>query len=203
METNFWFYTLSAIPQTLGALIALTATFIIFKLNHVEERTKTEYEEIKDWILTLLPNFKIHEITKFDDNAMLAKLDEAIKILNLEKDRFGLETPAFNQLYEMYEHILLANKRKVGRYNDIYDYLLEKRRILGSLIDVRKSALLRLRNSLMLSALPIALSLILLPLYNWFSSGGYAIVIGLVILSIIAVSYTAISVWEIARRNLR
>ena len=36
MECNFWFYTLSAIPQTLGAIIALTATLSTLIFNYDE-----------------------------------------------------------------------------------------------------------------------------------------------------------------------
>ena len=203
MDSNFWFYTLSAIPQTLGAIIALTATFIIFKLNHVEERTKREYGEIKDWVLTLLPELKVHQITEFDDNAMLSKLKEAIGMLNPEKQRFGLEDVRFNQLYSMYEHVLLTNKRKIDSYKNIYNYLLEKQRILTSLIGVRKSALRHLKISLALTVLPISSSIIFLPFYKWFTNSGHIIVGTLVIFSVVAVSYTATSVWDIARRNLR
>ncbi|HRH55837.1 MAG TPA: hypothetical protein PK609_03170 [Candidatus Paceibacterota bacterium] len=203
MDSNFWFYTLSAIPQTLGAIIALTATFVIFKLNHIEERTKREYDEVKDWVSTILWELKIHDLTKFDDNAMLDKLNEAIARLDPEKEKFGLEDARFRQLNAVYEHVLISLQRKIDSYKNIYDYLLEKRRILSSLIEVRRSALFRLKISLGLTALLIAISIVLLPFYNLLSSCGYFIVGTLAIFSSVAVLYTAVSVWDIAKRNLR
>jgi hypothetical protein len=203
MNSDFWLYTLSAIPQTLGALVALTATFVIFKLDHVEERTKREYEEIKDWVLTILFELKVHDITKFDDYALLEKLNESIEKLDPDKDRFGLEDTRFNQLYSMYEHVLISHKRKIDNYKNIYEYLLEKKRVLSSLIDVRRNALTRLRISLLLTSAPIVLSLIALPAFPLLAECGPMIVSALALFSIVAVVYTVLSVWDIARRNLR
>ena len=47
MDYSFWFYTLSAIPQTLGAIIALTATFIVFKLNRINDSISSHYYHLK------------------------------------------------------------------------------------------------------------------------------------------------------------
>lgn len=203
MGSDFWLYTLSAIPQTLGAIVALTATFVIFKLDHVEERTKREYDETKDWVLTILFELKVHDITKLDDNAMLEKLNESIEKLDPDKDRFGLEDSRFNQLYSMYEHVLILHKRKIDNYKNIYEYLLEKKRVLSSLIDVRRNALTRLRISLLFTSAPIVLSLIALSTFPLLAGCGPIIVSALALFSIVAVVYTVFSVWDIARRNLR
>lgn len=47
MDNNFWFYTLSAIPQTLGAIIALSATFVVFKWSKIEESISSHIYHIK------------------------------------------------------------------------------------------------------------------------------------------------------------
>lgn len=203
MDSNFWFYTLSAIPQTLGAIIALTATFIIFKLNHVEERTKKEYDEIKDWVLTLMPEINLHEISKFDDYTMLNKLKDGIKRLDPARNRFGLEDARFNQLFTLYEHVMASHKKKAFNHEPIYPYLEEKTRILTSLLEVRKNALNYLWISLGLSVATIVSSIIFLPLYQYFISCAYVIVGSIVLLAAAAIGFTAYSVWDIAQRNLR
>ena len=203
MTGDFWLYTLSAIPQTLGAIVALTATFVIFKLDHIEERTKLEYDEIKDWVLTILFELGIHEISRLDDYALLEKLRKSIEKLDPNSDRFGLEDARFNQLYAMYEHVLISHKRKMDNYKNIYLYLQEKERVLSSLINVRRNALIRLRTSLFLTSAPIVLSLITLLVFPLLASCGPVIIAALVILSISAVAYTVLSVWDIAHRSLR
>lgn len=203
MDSNLWFYVLSVVPQTLGAMIALSATFIIFKLNHVEERTKIEYDEIKDWILPLLPELKIFEITKLDDRAMLSKLIDAINKLDPQKSRFGLDEVRFHQLYEIYEYVLRSHKRKIDSYENIYPYLEEKRRVLTSLIEVRRNALTYLWISLALSVVTIASSIILLPLYGVFGTYASEIIGAVMILAVFSVLFTAYSIWDIARRDLR
>lgn len=47
MESNFWFYTLSAMPQTLGAIIALTATFIVITLDKINDKIDSHCYHIK------------------------------------------------------------------------------------------------------------------------------------------------------------
>jgi len=203
MDSNFWFYTLSTIPQTLGAVIALSATFVIFKLNHIESRTKREYDEIKEWIMPLLPEIEIHEITKLDDSGMLQKLKEGIKTLNLKDSKLGIGDDRYNKLCDLYKDVILSYKRKFEPTGErIYEYLREKDRILTSLLEVRKNALHRLKISLSLTVLPIVGSIVFLPLYNQITYRTL-IVLGLIALAIIGICYTAYSVWRIAHPQLR
>ena len=202
METNFWFYTLSAIPQTLAAVIALSATFVIFKLNHIESRTQKEYDEIREWIMPLLPDLEIHDITKLNDSGMLARLSEGIK--KLKRDEANLGFDGYDKLRDLYKEVIVAHKRHFdATEHRVYDYLVEKERLLTSLLEVRKTALQRLKNSLILTVLPIACSIILLPLCDKLSCYGFGLVLAMVVLAVIAVSYTAYSVWKIAGPQLR
>tara|TARA_Y100000310_G_C20665845_1_gene807427 strand:- start:1901 stop:2518 length:618 start_codon:yes stop_codon:yes gene_type:complete len=47
MDSSYWFYTLSAIPQTLGAIIALTAAFVVFKLDRINDSLSSHYHHFK------------------------------------------------------------------------------------------------------------------------------------------------------------
>lgn len=202
MDSNFWFYTLSAIPQTLGAVIALSATFVIFKLNHIESRTKKEYDELKEWIMPLHPEIEIPDITKLDDSAMLQKLREGMG--KLKKDESNLGFDGYDKLRDLYGEVINSYKRHFSATEArIYDYLQEKDRILSSLLEVRRSALRRLKAALVLTVLPIVGSIIFLPLYQQVSYCRAVIVATLVIFAIIGICYTAYSVWKIARPQLR
>lgn len=203
MDSNFWFYTLSTIPQTLGAVIALSATFVIFKLNHIESRIKKECDEIKEWIMPLLPEIEIHEITKLDDSGISQKLKEGVKILNLKDSRLGIGDGRYNKLYDLYKGVILSYKRKFEPTRErIYEYLREKDHILTSLLEVRKNALYHLEISLSLTVLPIVGSIVFLPLYNQITYRTL-IVLVLIVLAIIGICYTAYSVWRIAHLQLR
>lgn len=202
MDNNFWFYTLSTIPQTLGAVIALSATFVIFKLNHIESRTQKEYEEIKEWIMPLHPDIEIPDITKLDDSAMLQKLKEGIE--KLKKDKPNLDFNGYDKLRDLYNEVINSYKRHFEATEiRIYNYLLEKERILSSLLGVRRNALHRLKISLALTVLPIVGSIIFLPLYQQITYCPWIIVLILVVLAIIGICYTAYSVWKIAHPQLR
>jgi hypothetical protein len=202
MDSNFWFYTLSAIPQTLGAVIALSATFVIFKLNHIESRTKKEYDEITEWIMPLHPEIEIPDITKLDDSSILQKLREGMGKLNREESNLGFD--GYDKLRDLYGEVINSYKRHFSPTEArIYDYLQEKNRILSSLLEVRRDALRRLKASLVLTVLPIVGSIIFLPLYQQVSYCRVVIVSALVIFAVIGICYTAYSVWKIARPQLR
>jgi len=206
MDSNFWFYTLSTIPQTLAAIIALTATFVIFKLNHIESRTQKEYDEIKEWIMPLLPDIEIHEITRLNDSAMLQKLKEGINKLNPEESNLGFD--GYDKLRDLYKNVIASHKRQFDPTEQrIHEYLLEKERILTSLLEVRNNALYRLKKSLFFTVPSIVGSIIFLPLYESLYgrvvSCSIVILLLLIVLTIVAVVYTSYSVWKIARPQLR
>ncbi len=197
MDNNFWFYTLSAIPQTLGAVIALTATFVIFKLNQIESKTQIEYNEIKEWVMPLLPDIRIHDLTKLDDGEMLEKLEEGIGKLDPRQSDLGFT--GYAKLCELYKDVIKSHKRHFEPTGDrIYQYLLERKRMFTHLLDIRKKALRLLKKSLLLTVVPLAGSIVFLPLYQQVIRFGFVIVILFVILAVFAVVYTARSVWWLA-----
>lgn len=216
MDPNSWFYTLSAIPQTLGAIIGLTATFIIFKLNHIESRLQKEYGEIKEWIAALFSRLEIYEITKLDDNEILLKLREGIGLLNRDEQELGFG--GYERLSNLHGNIMVSHIGMGGYCSTekaLYGYLLEKERIFNSLLEGKKIALNRLKKSLILTSVPTVCSIFFLPFYGEVScisifslplgavSCSLAIVAIMILLAIAAVLYTAYSVWKIAIPSLR
>lgn len=206
MDNNFWFYTLSAIPQTLGALIALAATFIIFKLNHIETRTKEEHSEITTWLMPLFPEIEPDQLTKFDDSEILVKLREGINKLDRGKETLGVDGNTYNNLYDLYKELVIyfRKRRFEPTPQRIYDYLVEKERILSSLLTVRKNALKYLSRCLALTVIPIVGSILILPFRGQFSIFcAYVLVVIMVLFAVAAVSYTAYCVKRIATPQLR
>lgn len=203
MCDNCWFYTLSAIPQTLGAIIALVAIFVIFKLDHTEDRTKKEHGEITRWLPHLFPELEISEITKMNDSAVLQRLQDGLRKLNRTEPLLGLKND--RDLEHLYEEVFRSyTARPTPMGERIYGYLVEKERIYNSVITVRKNALSRLFKCLLLITFPIAGSMILLPLRERISSPWdiYAVLL-IVVLAVIAIFYTVFIVWKIAQPQLR
>lgn len=203
MCDNCWFYTLSAIPQTLGAIIALTATFVVFKMNYTENRTQDEHREIKTWIMLLLPDLKIDEITKLNDDATLFKLQTGLKRLDLSKGSLGFG--GYQYLSNLYENLTSSFQRSFRpNEQEIYDYLVEKERIYRSLIKVRKNSLKYLFKSVLLVVITIIVSLLLLPMRELIISPWDIIAVNLVIgLTVVSISYTVHAIRKIAWPQLR
>jgi len=202
MDTNFWFYTLSTIPQALGAIIALTATFVIFRLNHIEARIQQEHKEIKLWVLPLFPEKEIDEISKLDDSAMLVHLKKGIKKLDPKKQHLGFSK--YNDLFDLSKEVISSFGRRYEPTEErIYNYILEKARILESLLVNRKNALRYLKSCLLITVVPIVASIVLLPLYTRVMPYDVYIVSVLVGLAGASVLYTAYCIWKIAHLELR
>src|SRR3989339_108620 len=97
---NYWYYTLSAIPQTLAAMIALTATFIVFKLNFLSQQIYKNRSDLARFIL-LLSSFQgkeIHDIEPLSDKDFIQLYEEGLAKIHNEKEKLGLDAGIYDRL---------------------------------------------------------------------------------------------------------
>lgn len=166
MDSNFWFYTLSATPQTLGTVIALVATFSVFKLVKIHEFMDRYIDKVRVYLYPLNKKMEVHDI----DN--LSSEDAEDVLLYLNKGLEGIHPNDAN--YEAYEDLRdLFNLKilKIERSFEttperIYKFIEHTRNCLKNLIEHRTSTRKFLKVSFKLNLISILACLISLPLYS-------------------------------------
>ena len=197
IDSNFWYYTLSAIPQTLGAIIALSATFVVFKLNYFERSLDAELRVAKWFLLKmhLYEKVDIEDVPKKEIiNEFKARIGPAN--MNLGLSQFA---PYGNNIWDEFSSI-------VDQYNKFYttspervlSFLKMTSKSLDSTFTNRENILGLLKTSLVISTIAIVFSLIFLPLFNLFVYH-WPIVLIAIILALAGIIYSTISVWLISK----
>ena len=205
MDTNYWYYTLSAIPQTLGAIIALSATFVVFKLNFISEKIKDSRTDLRRFILLLTSyqHKEIHDIEPLKDEEFLKLYEEGLNNIKASEDNLGLDVGIYHRLQAELKRIIEEDWKSgfSPRKERIVGYLTMKRDTFKSFLAVRKMSLRLLGWSLVSTTLVIAISLVALPHYNNIGCPVLVVraLMGASIFSIILTSY---SVWRIASEDL-
>jgi len=205
MDSNFWFYTLSAIPQTVASLIALSATFVVFKLNTIDSNINTDIYHIKIFLNVLNNNFEPY-IRRKNIKEILQPLKKEIEKLDSKKKFLGLEEIVFNNLTSACRYIISGErvtwyplseqnlyKFVKYKYDSLLDGDLSKQKILDSLKKV-----------LILSAISVTSCLFLLLNSQIFISKNYSttfIIYFLSIFSILSIIYTIYSIFKISRTD--
>jgi len=204
---NYWYYTLSAIPQTLAAMIALAATFVVFKLAIISERINETRKDLRRFILLVTSNLdkktyetEIHEIEPLSNDKFLKLYEVGLANLKPKEDYLGLERGKFEK-YEK-EMLRIINEEWHSSYTPkdfrIFGYLATKKNILKSLLSLRQRSLVMLISSLTLVALTIIASVTALPKYDYFE-GSILLVDIVVCFSVLSTVITGWSVWTIAK----
>lgn len=200
MDLGFWYYTLSAIPQALAATIAVVATFVIYKVSRVSDRTEREKDSIKRFILVLNPEQEIHHIESMRGWDVLRALREGLE--KLDKSKEGLGFGGYAKLEKLFKEIV-SDWQRSFEVNEarIYEFLHQKADVLHRLVNTRKRSLRYLIVSLVIATIPSALAFLALPHIGFFYTVANAnlFVTILTILSSLSFVYTSFSVWKIAR----
>lgn len=199
---NYWLYTLSAIPQTLAAMIALSATFFVFKLNSISEDIRKNRNDLRRLSFLLAPSGQgeIHIIEKKTDEEFAKFYKSGLKVINRASDTLGLDVDAFGKVKEemsriIHDEWLGLSKARPGR---IADYLFAKEELLTRSLLIKKIIKSQLKWSLISTISVVVASLSALPQYYFFCSNQQTIVEVILVASLISVVYMAYSVWKIA-----
>lgn len=197
-NSDIWLFTLAAIPQTLAAMIALVATFVVYKLSRVSDRVEKERGLVKSFLLHLHPEKEIHHIEGMRGEELLEALQEGIAKLDPEEKDLGFD--AFKKLEALLKEIIEAWHLRTGASGQkIYDFLQQKENIFRNLVHTRKLAINLLVACLFLTALPTCLSLLALPNVEYFAENLFQITLALSGFASISIIFTTYSVWKIAK----
>lgn len=200
MDGSFWYYSLSTISQTLAAIVALSATFIIFKLDILQKKRLNYINEMMRFLMILNPGKENHEIDRLNDTGILGLLIPIID-LNPNKPDLGFGEKQYKKLLKERQREI-DNIRSVEKLNPkrLYYYLLERKEDFTKMTNVKRNAYLRLRCSLLLISISILVSIILLPFYEIIKNNNITFIICLlvILLASLSVIYTGFSIWKIA-----
>ena len=192
MYSEAWLYTLSAIPQTLAAMIALVATFIIYKLSRLKDHIALHSEEVKVYLPSLADKNKILDINSLFEEDVVSTLKEGLN--NFHK----LNPEDLKYIMSRYGEVVVSQPGVNLSPEKLKQYLIQKTQLLETLLAKKNLAYNKLKTSLLFTAIPIIISLIILPFYGFMVNPGL-ILLFLVALSGLSVIYTVHSVWEISK----
>jgi hypothetical protein len=209
MDPNSWFYTLSAIPQTIASLIALSATFIIFKLNAIDSNINTDVYHIRIFLNVLNNNFEPY-IGRKDLREILNPLKEEIKKLDSEKESLGLDRIIFENLQSACRYIISG--KIVDWYplheKNLYKFITYKYDSLKGGYMSKNIILDYLKKTLILSSISVVLCLLFLSQFE--ASTGFEVIINnyciarfilyfLAVFSIESIIYAVYSIFKISK----
>ncbi|MFH1559308.1 MAG: hypothetical protein ABIC19_02175 [Patescibacteria group bacterium] len=203
MDNNYWYYILSAIPQTLAAMIALSATFFVFRLNSISEDIKKIRANLLRFAVLLKPNSlgEVDIIERKTDEEFFEIFKRALKKLKTGKSYLGLDEKIYKKIKSAMNRIIKEEWHGYSfpKSGKIIDYLEVKVKYFESLSSTKEMIKHLFGWSLFSAVSMIVLSLLALPLRNLFCDLQSYLVIGVMLLgSLAAIIYTAYSVWKIA-----
>ena len=181
IEFTFWFYALSAIPQTLAAIITLTATFIVFKLNAIDSNINTDIYHAKIFLPSIDNDFNPY-IRKNNVKEVIVSLEEAIAKIDPGKPFLGLHPTNFSHLAEDCKDII-GHGLKAFPLNavNIYKFINYKYDSLVGSNDSKIRIIRYLKDCLILTAVPIVFSLLFLPLQTSLNELSFSLVISILV----------------------
>src|SRR3989344_3428022 len=111
-NSDIWLFTLAAIPQALAAMIALVATFVVYKLSRISDRVEKERGLVKSFLWHLHPEKEIHHIDGMRGDELLVALQEGIAKLDPEEKDLGFKS--FKKLEELMKELIEVWHLRVG-----------------------------------------------------------------------------------------
>ena len=194
MDTGYWYYTLSAIPQTLAAVIALSATFVVFKMNVVQEALKLNGASIKSFIMVAHPEKTYRDIISLRPKAMADEFERLIKDLR------GLPEgtdPLLERMMEQTKTVVGAHGYFMPNKENMFEFLETTNGLFRedeSRLDTIKD---QLKLSIICTVAPLVGSLLILP-HDGALHASAAIPTAFTLLSAVSIIYASWSVWRIA-----
>ncbi len=203
---NYWYYTLSAIPQTLAAMIALSATFFVFRLDYISKEIKKSRNDLLRFTILLAPEpqGEIDIIERKTEEDFFEFYKQALERIKPDQSKLGLDNKIYIRLNAEMQRIITSDEWHSRFYSNstrIANYLYAKRDILKRLIAVKKMMRNRLRWTLSITTLIIVASLSILPNRDVFCNP--QLIVGMVLIgSLASVILTTVNVWKIATVRL-
>ena len=199
-DTNVWFYTLSAIPQTLAGMIALAAIFITFKLTYIKQTIHDEIAIAKWFLLKTEPMRYGKSIAHMSKGALTRAFKEETREFSHKFNRNGLDNEYLETLGKEFSDIIDGSHRTIGSHPRMFIFFLRQKALsLEKNVAAGHRIFAYLRWSIFFAVVPIVFSLILLPMvlvlqYHFFIIGGVAAIA----LSVWGIMYTSYSIFKIS-----
>ncbi len=207
MDQNYWYYTLSAIPQVLAGMIALAATFSVVKLDFISKKLKDSRTDLRRFILLVTSKLdieenEIHTIEPLNDDEFLILFKKGLTTLDKEDPFLGLGEEMFNKYRAELFRIIQSEWHSFYKAKDsrIFGYLQMKKNAFEKLIREKKEVIYLMGLSSGLIGFVIVFSLIILPLYSFYD-GCRLVLFSIVNGAVLSVIVTALSISKIVKVN--
>jgi hypothetical protein len=203
MESNYWFYTLSAVPQTLAAIMAFSATFFILKLGKLQQQKNTFLNDMSRFLALLKRDKLTSEILKLDDDGIIDIL-RIVNKLKPEDSKMGVGPKQYAK-YKTEMEFVIQKERSIYKPSPqkIYDYLLHQKVFFEETAAAKRDILGRIKWNLFPVTLTITASLVLLPFHNWLSENLLVCIILLAIVLVLTVFSIILTAWNIYQISLK
>lgn len=195
---EFWFFTLSSIPQTLGAMIVMAATFALFKLSFVKQSMVEDIKIAKWFLLKADPEVFVENLIMMPKDAVADHFKKAVRNLRVDAPWLGLGQnqwkavqDEFPEIIDIFHRPFAASPERIITFLTHKAFDLEKEIMTGKLI------FRYLRYSIFFTIVPIIFSLVALPLYSLMPDPFMAIGVS-VLLAVWGVIYMTYSILKVA-----
>ena len=195
---EFWFFTLSSIPQTLGAMIVMAATFALFKLNFVKQSMAEDIKIAKWFLLKADSALFVENLIIMPKDSIADHFKKAVSNLRLDAPWLGLGQQQWRAVQDEFPEIIDTVHRPFAASPErIITFLTHKASDLEKEITTGKRIFGYLRYSIFFTVIPIVFSLVALPLYSFVSNPFLVIGISL-LLALWGVLYMMYGILRIA-----
>ncbi|MCC6934153.1 MAG: hypothetical protein IT406_00445 [Candidatus Yanofskybacteria bacterium] len=207
MDINYWYYPLSAIPQTLAAMIALAATFAAVKLDVFSKKLAESRKDLRRFILLVTTGLnsdekEIHTIEPLSNLEFLNLYKKGLAGLKSGDPAFGLEPATYAKYQQEMYRIINSEWNSFFSAKDfrILGYLSMKKDTFEDLLQKRIKIIRWTTQSLVFAAIVAGISLAILPCFKYFH--GSILIVGLITgVAVLSILATAFNVWRIARMD--
>lgn len=198
-DSNLWFFTLSAIPQTIAAMFALSATFIMFKVSAIKHAIRDDIRVAKWFLLWSDPERNGRRILLMSKDEIARRFHTAVVDFLAAREEGRISAEESEYLRGQFNEIVDVEHRSYGISADMMCvFLLQKAGEFERSVKNGKRMYLYLRMSLASAVAAILFSLIFLPSYYAVTYEYHAVVIILAIaFSVWSVYITSRSIWNI------
>lgn len=184
-------------------MIALAATFFVFRLNFISEEIRRNRKDLLRFILLLAPGpqGEIHIIEQKTEEKFYEFYEQALEQIKFDQPDLGFEK--YKKLEKEMWRIISKDWHSRFRADSkrIANYLYAKRDILKRLLYIKKMIKNLLAWNLSITALMVIMSLSVLPNHDAFCKP--RLIVGIILFGLSTnVILTASSVWKIATVRL-
>lgn len=193
-DYNWWYYTLSAVAQTCGALVGVGGAFVIFKLDKLQGGTNNYRDRVIQSILVPLEGKD--EVEYYDVS------DEAINSSYKAHNEVGDIIDKQGNVVEKVKRVI--TERYGGQYNNEYliHWIKGTVRTLSVNIEAEKASRFYFKQSLLLLISTIVLNIILLAFASPHSITSNVLFVLITLYSVCSIVYSTYLYWKILSKRI-